>query len=162
MVFIQFSYQILYVNLSYIENRRAKALDDYVLCAETTTDNRRIVGLLVLNAVVGPVLQGLFLSHTYSFLFDHLENDLYILLLLLNNQSVKVIYTNESNIERWKNKRPVVVDSKIGRLDNFINLVEVPVQVFIACGVYKGQEVDHFRKPQPGMWRIMEQLFLEF
>ncbi|GKB69140.1 unconventional myosin, partial [Tanacetum coccineum] len=30
-------------------------------------------------------------------------------------------------------------------------------QVFIACGVNKGQEVDHFSKPQPGMSRIMEQ-----
>ncbi|KAJ0861999.1 putative 3'(2'),5'-bisphosphate nucleotidase [Helianthus annuus] len=70
-----------------------------------------------------------------------------------------VIFTNESNIERWKNKRQVAVDSKIGRLDAFIKLVNVPIQVFIACGVSKGQEVDPFRKPQPGMWRIMEQHF---
>ena len=32
----------------------------------TTTDNRRIVGLLVPNAVVGPVLQGLSFSHTHT------------------------------------------------------------------------------------------------
>ncbi|KAL6577648.1 hypothetical protein OROMI_009976 [Orobanche minor] len=39
-----------------------------------------------------------------------------------------VIFTNESNIERWKNKRQAAVDSKIGRLENFIKLVKVPVQ----------------------------------
>nr|GEY61839.1 polynucleotide 3'-phosphatase ZDP [Tanacetum cinerariifolium] len=54
-----------------------------------------------------------------------------------------VIFTNESNIERWKNKRPIAVDSKTGRLDNFMKLVEVPVQVFIACDVYKGKDDDN-------------------
>ncbi|RYR42381.1 hypothetical protein Ahy_A08g038853 [Arachis hypogaea] len=39
-----------------------------------------------------------------------------------------VIFTNESNIERWKNKRQVAVDSKIGRLNNFIEKVKVPIQ----------------------------------
>ncbi|XP_020417840.1 polynucleotide 3'-phosphatase ZDP [Prunus persica] len=39
-----------------------------------------------------------------------------------------VIFTNESNIERWKNKRQVAVDSKIGRLNNFIKKVKVPIQ----------------------------------
>ncbi|KAI3703907.1 hypothetical protein L1987_74103 [Smallanthus sonchifolius] len=78
---------------------------------------------------------------------------------LYNDGYKLVIFTNESNIERWKNKRQVAVDSKIGRLDSFIKLVNVPIQVFIACGVSKGQEVDPFRKPQPGMWRIMEQQF---
>ncbi|KAI3828195.1 hypothetical protein L1987_02292 [Smallanthus sonchifolius] len=78
---------------------------------------------------------------------------------LYNDGYKLVIFTNESNIERWKNKRQVAVDSKIGRLDSFIKLVNVPIQVFIACGVSKGQEVDPFRKPQPGMWRIMEQHF---
>jgi bifunctional polynucleotide phosphatase/kinase len=42
----------------------------------------------------------------------------------------QVIFTNESNIERWKNKRQQAVDSKVGRLDNFIERVKVPVQVF--------------------------------
>ncbi|OVA01879.1 zinc finger protein [Macleaya cordata] len=72
-----------------------------------------------------------------------------------------VIFTNESNIERWKNKRQVAVDSKIGRLNNFINHVKVPIQVFIACGLGKtdGQTEDPFRKPKPGMWRLMEQQF---
>lgn len=41
----------------------------------------------------------------------------------------QVIFTNESNIERWKNKRQVAVDSKIGRLNNFIEQVKVPIQV---------------------------------
>ncbi|KAK2985488.1 hypothetical protein RJ640_004339 [Escallonia rubra] len=72
-----------------------------------------------------------------------------------------VIFTNESNIERWKKKRQVAVDSKIGRLNNFINKVKVPIQVFIACGLGKsvGQAEDTFRKPKPGMWHIMEQHF---
>lgn len=78
---------------------------------------------------------------------------------LYNDGFKLVIFTNEANIERWKNKRQVAVDSKIGRLDSFIKLVNVPIQVFIACGVSKGQEHDPFRKPKTGMWRIMEQQF---
>lgn len=41
----------------------------------------------------------------------------------------QVIFTNESNIERWKNKRQKAVDSKIGRLNDFIKCVKVPIQV---------------------------------
>ncbi|KAI3985528.1 hypothetical protein MKX01_033842 [Papaver californicum] len=71
-----------------------------------------------------------------------------------------VIFTNESNIERWKNKRQVAIDSKIGRLKKFIDLVKVPIQVFIACGVESGGKgKDLFRKPNTGMWRLMEQQF---
>ncbi|PPS02563.1 hypothetical protein GOBAR_AA18114 [Gossypium barbadense] len=72
-----------------------------------------------------------------------------------------VIFTNESNIDRWKNKRQVAVDSKIGRITNFINKVKVPMQVFIACGISSsgGKAVDPFRKPKPGMWHIMEKHF---
>ncbi|MQL84963.1 hypothetical protein Taro_017484 [Colocasia esculenta] len=72
-----------------------------------------------------------------------------------------VIFTNESNIERWKNKRQVAVDSKIGRIENFLKHVKVPMQVFIACGLGKGkdQSGDPFRKPNPGMWRILEKYF---
>ncbi|KAK6157322.1 hypothetical protein DH2020_011570 [Rehmannia glutinosa] len=70
-----------------------------------------------------------------------------------------VIFTNESNIERWKNKRQAAVDSKIGRLENFIKLVKVPIQVFIACGLSSGKPEDPFRKPKPGMWKIMEKEF---
>ncbi|KAG8386419.1 hypothetical protein BUALT_Bualt03G0146800 [Buddleja alternifolia] len=70
-----------------------------------------------------------------------------------------VIFTNESNIERWKNKRQAAVDSKIGRLESFIKLVKVPIQVFIACGLSSGQPEDPFRKPKPGMWKIMEKEF---
>ncbi|KAK8965143.1 Polynucleotide 3'-phosphatase ZDP [Platanthera guangdongensis] len=72
-----------------------------------------------------------------------------------------VIFTNESNIERWKNKRQHAVDSKIGRLDSFIKLVKVPIQVFIACGLgsKKVDPDDPFRKPMPGMWRIMADHF---
>lgn len=80
---------------------------------------------------------------------------------LYNDGYKLVIFTNESNIDRWKNKRQVAVDSKIGRLNNFIKTVKVPVQVFIACGVGKsdGQAEDPFRKPKPGMWHLMEQHF---
>ncbi|KAJ4957355.1 hypothetical protein NE237_014138 [Protea cynaroides] len=72
-----------------------------------------------------------------------------------------VIFTNESNIERWKNKRQVAVDSKLGRINNFIEHVKVPIQVFVACGLGKstGQTEDPFRKPKTGMWRILEQQF---
>ncbi|XVF18617.1 hypothetical protein REPUB_Repub11eG0038000 [Reevesia pubescens] len=72
-----------------------------------------------------------------------------------------VIFTNESNIDRWKNKRQVAVDSKIGRLNNFIKQVKVPMQVFIACGIGSsgGKADDPFRKPNPGMWHIMEKHF---
>ncbi|CAN6440691.1 unnamed protein product [Victoria cruziana] len=68
-----------------------------------------------------------------------------------------VIFTNESNIERWKKGRQKAIDSKIGRLNSFIKLVKVPIQVFIACGMQKNN--DMFRKPKPGMWRLMEQKF---
>ncbi|KAF6172949.1 hypothetical protein GIB67_006325 [Kingdonia uniflora] len=80
---------------------------------------------------------------------------------LYNDGYKLVIFTNESNIERWKNKRQVAIDSKIGRLNNFIKHVNVPIQVFIACGLGKtGAKVDDsFRKPKPGMWRIMQQQF---
>ncbi|RZC72739.1 hypothetical protein C5167_048216 [Papaver somniferum] len=71
-----------------------------------------------------------------------------------------VIFTNESNIERWKNKRQVAIDSKIGRLKKFIDCVKVPIQVFIACGFDSaGKGKDLFRKPNTGMWRLMEQQF---
>ncbi|CAK7327647.1 unnamed protein product [Dovyalis caffra] len=77
---------------------------------------------------------------------------------LYNDGFKLVIFTNESNIDRWKNKRQVAVDSKIGRLNNFIERVKVPIQVFIACG-YDGKVEDPFRKPKPGMWQIMEKHF---
>ncbi|TKY66420.1 Polynucleotide 3'-phosphatase ZDP [Spatholobus suberectus] len=83
---------------------------------------------------------------------------------LYNDGYKLVIFTNESNIERWKNKRQLAVDSKLGRLNNFIEKVKVPVQVFIACGLGKSdkadkKEDDPFRKPKPGMWHLMEQHF---
>ncbi|KAK4420422.1 Polynucleotide 3'-phosphatase ZDP [Sesamum alatum] len=78
---------------------------------------------------------------------------------LYNDGYKLVIFTNESNIERWKNKRQAAIDSKIGRLENFIKLVKVPIQVFIACGLSSGKPEDPFRKPKPGMWRIMETEF---
>ncbi|ONM04939.1 hypothetical protein ZEAMMB73_Zm00001d032371 [Zea mays] len=43
-------------------------------------------------------------------------------------EQFQVIFTNESNIERWKNKRQQAVDSKVGRLDNFIQCVKAPIQ----------------------------------
>ncbi|KAL5803112.1 hypothetical protein ACOSQ4_031417 [Xanthoceras sorbifolium] len=78
---------------------------------------------------------------------------------LYNDGYKLVIFTNESNIDRWKNQRQKAVDSKIGRLGNFIKCVKVPIQVFIACGIGNGKAEDPFRKPKPGMWRIMEKHF---
>ncbi|KAB1216481.1 Polynucleotide 3'-phosphatase ZDP [Morella rubra] len=80
---------------------------------------------------------------------------------LYNDGYKLVIFTNESNIERWKKKRQVAVDSKIGRLNNFIKQVKVPIQVFVACGLggSSGQAADAFRKPNLGMWHIMERHF---
>ncbi|XP_028547684.1 polynucleotide 3'-phosphatase ZDP isoform X2 [Dendrobium catenatum] len=80
---------------------------------------------------------------------------------LYNGGYKLVIFTNESNIERWKNKRQQAVDSKIGRLDSFIKLVKVPIQVFIACGLRNGkmESDDPFRKPMTGMWKIFTEHF---
>ncbi|ESQ48487.1 hypothetical protein EUTSA_v10020510mg [Eutrema salsugineum] len=79
----------------------------------------------------------------------------------LHNQGYKLaIFTNESNIDRWKNKRQAAVDSKIGRLNSFIKRVEVPIQVFIACGVANsGGNDDLYRKPRAGMWQLMKKHF---
>ncbi|XP_025819033.1 polynucleotide 3'-phosphatase ZDP isoform X2 [Panicum hallii] len=80
---------------------------------------------------------------------------------LYNDGYKLVIFTNESNIDRWKNKRQEAVDSKVGRLDNFIECVKVPIQVFIACGLGQGKGTpdDPYRKPNPGMWWLMAQHF---
>ncbi|XP_058749930.1 polynucleotide 3'-phosphatase ZDP-like isoform X1 [Vicia villosa] len=83
---------------------------------------------------------------------------------LYNDGYKLVIFTNESNIDRWKNQRQKAVDSKIGRLNQFIEKVKVPIQVFIACGTGKSakagtKEADPFRKPKPGMWQLMEKHF---
>ncbi|XP_045813384.1 polynucleotide 3'-phosphatase ZDP isoform X2 [Trifolium pratense] len=96
-------------------------------------------------------------SLMYSSIPDKLQS-------LYNNGYKLVIFTNESNIERWKNSRQKAVDSKIGRLNQFIEKVKVPIQVFIACGVGKSgkagtKEDDPFRKPEPGMWQLMEKYF---
>lgn len=78
---------------------------------------------------------------------------------LYNDGYKLVIFTNEANIERWKNKRQIAVDSKLGRLNNFIKCVKVPIQVFVACGIASDKAEDPFRKPKPGMWHIMEKYF---
>ncbi|TMW91338.1 hypothetical protein EJD97_014471 [Solanum chilense] len=78
----------------------------------------------------------------------------------LYNEGYKlVIFTNESNIERWKKSRQAAVDSKIGRLEQFIKVAGVPIQVFIACGLSKIKPEDPFRKPKTGMWNIMKKQF---
>lgn len=73
----------------------------------------------------------------FLFWFHHCTLLLYLCTythsMLIQNHVVwcwQVIFTNESNIERWKNKRQQAVDSKVGRLDNFIECVKVPIQVF--------------------------------
>jgi hypothetical protein len=45
----------------------------------------------------------------------------------------QAIFTIESSIEPWKNKRQLAVNSKDGRLDNFIEYGKVPIQVFCEC-----------------------------
>uniref|UniRef100_J3L3V1 PARP-type domain-containing protein n=1 Tax=Oryza brachyantha TaxID=4533 RepID=J3L3V1_ORYBR len=81
--------------------------------------------------------------------------------ILYNDGYKLVIFTNESNIERWNKKRQQAVDSKIGRLDKFIERVKVPIQVFIACGLGKRKNTpdDPFRKPNTGMWWLMTKHF---
>lgn len=68
-----------------------------------------------------------------------------------------VIFTNESNIDRWKNSRQKAVDSKIGRLKGFMKLVDAPMQVFISCA--KDGTGDLYRKPKHGMWLLLEKHF---
>ncbi|VFQ83308.1 unnamed protein product [Cuscuta campestris] len=77
---------------------------------------------------------------------------------LYNDGYKLVIFTNESNIERWKNKRQTAVDSKIGRLAGFIKLAKVPIQVFIACG-FNASTIDPYRKPNIGMWSLLKNHF---
>ncbi|KAJ6751990.1 hypothetical protein OIU85_002413 [Salix viminalis] len=73
-------------------------------------------------------------ADAWSIMFPSIPDKL---LSLYNDGFKLVIFTNESNIDRWKNKRQVAVDSKIGRLNNFIKHVKVPIQVFIACGLWR-------------------------
>lgn len=68
-----------------------------------------------------------------------------------------VIFTNESNIDRWKNSRQKAVDSKIGRLTGFMKLIKAPVQVFISCAKEGGDDL--YRKPKDGMWVLLERHF---
>ncbi|XP_002971818.2 polynucleotide 3'-phosphatase ZDP [Selaginella moellendorffii] len=63
-----------------------------------------------------------------------------------------VVFTNESNIDRWTKSRQKAIDSKLGRLNAFMDLVKVPIQVVISCGL----DGDPCRKPAPGMWEFME------
>lgn len=94
----------------------------------------------------------------WSLLYESIPEKLQI---LYNDGYKLVIFTNESNIERWNKKRQQAVDSKIGRLDKFIERVKVPIQVFIACGLGKGKTFpdDPFRKPNTGMWWLMTEHF---
>jgi bifunctional polynucleotide phosphatase/kinase len=94
----------------------------------------------------------------WSLLYESIPEKLQI---LYNDGYKLVIFTNESNIERWNKKRQQAVDSKIGRLDKFIERVKVPIQVFIACGLGKGKTFpdDPFRKPNTGMWWLMREHF---
>jgi hypothetical protein len=42
----------------------------------------------------------------------------------------RAIFTIESSIESWKNKRQLAINSKDGHLDNFIEYGKVPIHVF--------------------------------
>ncbi|XP_055824693.1 polynucleotide 3'-phosphatase ZDP isoform X3 [Solanum dulcamara] len=50
---------------------------------------------------------------------------------LYNDGYKLVIFSNESNIERWNKSRQAAVDSKIGRLEQFIKVAGVPIQVVV-------------------------------
>ncbi|XP_010465411.1 PREDICTED: polynucleotide 3'-phosphatase ZDP-like isoform X2 [Camelina sativa] len=96
-------------------------------------------------------------AHAWSLMYPSIPEKLQS----LYNEGYKlVIFTNESNIDRWKNKRQAAVDSKIGRLNSFIKRVEVPIQVFIACGFSSSAgKDDRYRKPKAGMWQLMKKHF---
>lgn len=68
-----------------------------------------------------------YLYFHFEFSLSHVTQFVCIEMLILNVH--QVIFTNESNIDRWKNKRQDAVDSKIGRLNSFIKRVGVPIQV---------------------------------
>ncbi|GAQ80446.1 hypothetical protein KFL_000540220 [Klebsormidium nitens] len=70
-----------------------------------------------------------------------------------------VLFTNESNIDRWVNSRQKAIDSKIGRLEGLHKKCGVPMLVFIACG--KSGTRDACRKPCRGMWDVFLQGFSE-
>ncbi|CAH8341063.1 unnamed protein product [Eruca vesicaria subsp. sativa] len=101
-------------------------------------------------------------ADAWSLMYDSIHEELQN----LYSQGYKlVIFTHETNIAWWKNKRQAAVDPKIGRLNSFIKHVEVSIQlkcglVFIACGVASsGGNDDFYRKPKPGMWQLMKFVF---
>eukprot|EP00850_Spirogloea_muscicola_P015554 SM000120S25703 [mRNA] locus=s120:188501:192242:+ [translate_table: standard] len=59
-----------------------------------------------------------------------------------------VIFTNESNIDRWTKSRQKAIDSKLGRLEGFRS------KMFVACGL--SNTGDPSRKPGSGMWHIFQ------
>ncbi|CAE5967324.1 unnamed protein product [Arabidopsis arenosa] len=82
----------------------------------------------------------------------------------LYNQGYKlVIFTNESNIDRWKNKRQAAVDFENWTSQQFYRAREGPHSGVIACGVSssvgKGGKDDLYRKPKAGMWQLMKKHF---
>ncbi|CAI7891592.1 unnamed protein product [Closterium sp. NIES-54] len=65
-----------------------------------------------------------------------------------------VIFTNESNIDRFTKQRHKAIESKIGRLNGFMRAVPgVPMQIFISCG--RSNSGDLFRKPEVGLWHLL-------
>eukprot|EP00271_Cylindrocystis_brebissonii_P003703 TRINITY_DN14962_c0_g1_i1.p1 TRINITY_DN14962_c0_g1~~TRINITY_DN14962_c0_g1_i1.p1 ORF type:complete len:401 (-),score=78.26 TRINITY_DN14962_c0_g1_i1:585-1787(-) len=93
-------------------------------------------------------------AHAWSLMYDSVPAKL----KEFHEQKFKiVIFTNESNIDRFVKARQKAVDSKCGRLDGLRSEVGVPFQVFIACG--KGGEGDTCRKPAAGMWDLLERHF---
>ncbi|CAI5967677.1 unnamed protein product, partial [Closterium sp. NIES-65] len=65
-----------------------------------------------------------------------------------------VIFTNESNIDRFTKQRHKAIESKIGRLNGFMRAVPgVPMQIFISCG--RSNSGDLFRKPEGGLWHLL-------
>ncbi|RDD38009.1 Bifunctional polynucleotide phosphatase/kinase [Trichoplax sp. H2] len=65
----------------------------------------------------------------------------------LHKNGIKIaIFTNQGGIE----KKKVTVPSICKKIENIINEIDIPIQVFISTGQ------SHYRKPSPCMWEYMQ------
>jgi len=66
-----------------------------------------------------------------------------------------VIFTNQSEIGKFKGAKQKAVNEKIGRLGAFVAAMGLPMQVIAAT------DKDDFRKPGTGMWDFFCKYFNE-
>ncbi|GJP54539.1 hypothetical protein CLOM_g13617, partial [Closterium sp. NIES-68] len=90
-------------------------------------------------------------AHAWSLMFENVPS----VLQQLHEAGYKiVIFTNESNIDRFTKQRQKAIESKIGRLTGFMQTApDVPMQIFISCG--RSHSGDLFRKPEGGLWHLL-------